>query len=66
MAPISPVEFEERQTNLSRLLVDLKAGAYIAEPGISMQYFTDIKWSQSERPFFLVVQAKKDKTDTGE
>ncbi|KAG0298106.1 hypothetical protein BGZ96_002598 [Linnemannia gamsii] len=64
VAPISPVEFEERQTNLSRLLVDLKAGAYIAEPGINMQYFTNIKWSQSERPFLLVVQAKKDKTDT--
>ncbi|KAH7048930.1 Creatinase/aminopeptidase, partial [Linnemannia elongata] len=64
VAPISPVEFEERQTKLSKLLVDLKAGAYIAEPGINMQYFTDIKWSQSERPFFLVVQAKKDKTDT--
>ncbi|OAQ31542.1 Creatinase/aminopeptidase [Linnemannia elongata AG-77] len=64
VSPISPVEFEERQTNLSKLLVDLKAGAYIAEPGINMQYFTDIKWSQSERPFFLVVQAKKDKTDT--
>ncbi|KAG9065828.1 hypothetical protein KI688_002125 [Linnemannia hyalina] len=64
VAPISPVEFEERQTNLSRLLVDLKAGAYIAEPGINMQYFTDIKWSQSERPFLLVVQAKKDKTGT--
>ncbi|KAF9909862.1 hypothetical protein EC991_007852 [Linnemannia zychae] len=59
-----PVEFEERQTNLSRLLVDLKAAAYIAEPGVNMQYFTDIKWSQSERPFLLVVQAKKDKTDT--
>ncbi|KAF9551319.1 hypothetical protein EC957_009203 [Mortierella hygrophila] len=64
VAPISPVEFEERQTNLSRLLVDLKAGAYIAEPGINMQYFTDIKWSQSERPFLLVVQAKKDKIGT--
>ncbi|KAF9128080.1 hypothetical protein BGW39_005355 [Mortierella sp. 14UC] len=64
VAPISPVEFEERQKNLSRLLVDLKAAAYIAEPGINMQYFTDIKWSQSERPFLLVVQAKKDKTET--
>jgi len=61
---MSPIEFEERQTNLSRLLVDFKAGAYIAEPGINMQYFTDIKWSQSERPFLLVVQAKKDKTNT--
>ncbi|KAF9104327.1 hypothetical protein BGX29_002070 [Mortierella sp. GBA35] len=64
VAAISPVEFEERQTNLSRLLVDLKAGAYIAEPGVNMQYFTDIKWSQSERPFLLIIQAKKDRTDT--
>ncbi|KAG0374632.1 hypothetical protein BGX24_010157 [Mortierella sp. AD032] len=64
VTPISPVEFEERQTNLSRLLVDFKVAAYIAEPGVNMQYFTNIKWSQSERPFLLVVQAKKDKTDT--
>ncbi|KAF9361476.1 hypothetical protein BGX26_002826 [Mortierella sp. AD094] len=61
--PISPAEFEERQTNLSHLLVDLKASAYIAEPGSNMKYFTNIHWSQSERPFLLVVQAKRDKSD---
>ncbi|KAF9358279.1 hypothetical protein BGX34_008991 [Mortierella sp. NVP85] len=60
--PISPAEFEERQTNLSRLLVDLKADAYIAEPGSNMKYFTNIHWSLSERPFLLVVQARRDKT----
>ncbi|KAF9116269.1 hypothetical protein BGX27_003862 [Mortierella sp. AM989] len=61
--PISPAEFEERQANLSRLLVDLKASAYIAEPGTNMKYFTNIHWSQSERPFLLVIQAKRDKAD---
>ncbi|KAG0334950.1 hypothetical protein BG000_007915, partial [Podila horticola] len=61
--PISPIEFEERQVNLSRLLVDLRADAYIAEPGTNMRYFSNIHWSQSERPFLLVVQAKRDKTD---
>ncbi|KAG0008785.1 hypothetical protein BGZ82_004425, partial [Podila clonocystis] len=61
--PISPIEFEERQANLSRLLVDLRADAYIAEPGTNMRYFSNIHWSQSERPFLLVVQAKRDKTD---
>lgn len=63
--PISPIEFEERQANLSRLLVDLRADAYIAEPGTDMRYFSNIRWSQSERPFLLVVQAKRDKTDQG-
>ncbi|KAI7823603.1 peptidase M24, structural domain-containing protein [Gamsiella multidivaricata] len=61
--PISPAEFEERQANLSSLLVDLKATAYIAEPGSNMKYFTNIRWSQSERPFLLVIQAKRDNTD---
>ncbi|KAF9025193.1 hypothetical protein BGZ52_009610 [Haplosporangium bisporale] len=61
--PISPIEFEERQANLSRLLVDLRADAYIAEPGTDMRYFSNIRWSLSERPFLLVVQAKRDKTD---
>ncbi|KAI1315321.1 hypothetical protein EDD11_000982 [Mortierella claussenii] len=61
--PISPGEFEERQLNLSRVLVDLKATAYVAEPGANMKYFTSIRWSRSERPFLLVVQAKRDKTD---
>ncbi|KAF9174980.1 hypothetical protein BGX21_004313 [Mortierella sp. AD011] len=60
--PISPVEFEERQTSLSHLLVDHKASAYIAEPGSNMKYFTNIRWSQSERPFLLIVQAKRKKT----
>ncbi|KAF9935458.1 hypothetical protein FBU30_000056 [Linnemannia zychae] len=63
VAPISSAEFAERQKNLSNLLIDLQAGAYIAEPGINMQYFSNIKWSKSERPFLLIVQAKKDKTD---
>jgi len=61
--PISPAEFEERQTNLSRILVDLKATAYIAEPGSNLKYFTNIHWSQSERPFLFIVQAKHDKTN---
>ncbi|KAF9407839.1 hypothetical protein BGZ94_002546, partial [Podila epigama] len=63
VAPISPAEYEERQANLSRLLVELRADAYIAEPGTDLQYFTNIRWSQSERPFLLVVQARRDKTD---
>ncbi|KAF8981202.1 hypothetical protein BGZ46_003115 [Entomortierella lignicola] len=61
--PIGVAEFEERQSNLSRVLVDLKASAYIAEPGSNMNYFTGLHWSQSERPFLLVVQAKRDKAD---
>ncbi|KAG0260839.1 hypothetical protein BG011_001592 [Mortierella polycephala] len=61
--PISVAEYEERQANLSHLLVDLKAAAYIAEPGTNMKYFTNIRWSQSERPFLLIVQARRDKTD---
>ncbi|KAF9915000.1 hypothetical protein BX616_007135 [Lobosporangium transversale] len=59
--PISQMEFEERRLNLSRVLVDHKASAYIAEPGTNMRYFTNIRWSQSERPFLLVVQARRDK-----
>ncbi|KAF9955433.1 hypothetical protein BGZ72_003742 [Mortierella alpina] len=60
--PIGLAEFEQRQTNLSRLLFDLKATAYIAEPGTNMRYFSGIKWTQSERPFLLIVQTKRDKT----
>ncbi|KAF8924529.1 peptidase M24, structural domain-containing protein [Dissophora ornata] len=61
--PISPAEFQERQTNLSRLLVDLKSTAYITEPGSNMKFFTNIHWSQSERPFLLIVQAKRNKAE---
>ncbi|KAF9188191.1 hypothetical protein BGZ50_001489 [Haplosporangium sp. Z 11] len=61
--PISVAEYEERQINLSRLLVDLEAAAYIAEPGTNMKYFSNVRWSQSERPFLLIVQARRDKTD---
>ncbi|KAG0209681.1 hypothetical protein BGX28_010060 [Mortierella sp. GBA30] len=64
--PISLAEFEERQTNLSRLLADLKAAAYIAEPGSNMNYFSGVAWTQSERPFLLIVQAKRDKTNTNQ
>ncbi|KAG0229291.1 Creatinase/aminopeptidase [Mortierella sp. GBAus27b] len=59
--PISAVEFVERQTNLSQVLVNLRADAYIAEPGSNMKYFTNIRWSLSERPFLLVVQARRDR-----
>jgi len=45
--------------------VDLKAAAYVVEPGTNMKYFANINWSQSERPFLFVVQAKRDKTGQG-
>ncbi|KAF9435956.1 hypothetical protein BGZ76_005148 [Entomortierella beljakovae] len=61
VAPIGPAEFQERQNSLSHLLVQHKASAYIAEPGANMRYFSSINWSQSERPFLLIVQAALDK-----
>ncbi|CAO3564376.1 unnamed protein product [Mortierella alpina] len=61
--PIGRAEYEQRQSNLSRLLYDLKATAYIAEPGTNMKYFSGIKWTQSERPFLFIVQTKRDKLD---
>ncbi|KAG0228150.1 hypothetical protein BGW42_002357 [Actinomortierella wolfii] len=61
--PISASEFVERQRNLSSVLLEHKAEAYIAEPGANMLHLTNIRWSLSERPFLLVIQAKKDKAN---
>ena len=35
-------------------------GAVILEPGTSLQYFVNVSWGTSERPFLLVIPAKGD------
>ncbi|KAF9165188.1 hypothetical protein DFQ26_000478 [Actinomortierella ambigua] len=61
--PISGHEFGERQKRLSEVLLQHQADAYIAEPGANLLHLSDIHWTLSERPFLLVIQAKKDATN---
>ncbi|KAF9979149.1 hypothetical protein BGZ73_005317 [Actinomortierella ambigua] len=56
-------EFEERRRNLSKVLLQYQADAYVVEPGANLMHLSDIHWSLSERPFLLVIQAKKDRAN---
>jgi Xaa-Pro dipeptidase len=58
-----PIDDDERHARLDkarRLMSDHGLGAVILEPGTSLQYFVNVSWSTSERPFLLVIPAKGD------
>jgi Xaa-Pro dipeptidase len=56
--PISDDERRERIEKARRLMVENGLGAIVLEPGTSMNYFVNVRWGTSERPFLLVIPAK--------
>jgi Xaa-Pro dipeptidase len=58
--PISDDERHARIDKARRLMGEHGLGAVILEPGTSLQYFVNVSWGTSERPFLLVIPAKGD------
>jgi Xaa-Pro dipeptidase len=56
--PIADDERRARIEKARRLMVEHGLGAIILEPGTSMNYFVNVRWGTSERPFLLVIPAK--------
>lgn len=56
VSPISAEEYLVRQRRLAQVLLDLNSAAFIAEPGPSMTYYTNVEWNLSERPFLVVIR----------
>src|SRR5215207_8479911 len=56
--PITDDERRARIEKARRLMGDNGLGAIILEPGTSMNYFVNVRWGTSERPFLLVIPAK--------
>lgn len=58
---VSPISADERRARMERareLMVEQGLGAILLEPGTSMEYFTGMQWSLSERPFVAVLPAR--------
>jgi Xaa-Pro dipeptidase len=58
--PITDDERHARIDKARRLMGEHGLGAVILEPGTSLQYFVNVSWGTSERPFLLVIPAKGD------
>lgn len=56
--PISVSEREARIAKVQGLLVAQKMNALVLESGTSLEYFTGISWSQSERTMVAIIPAK--------
>jgi Xaa-Pro dipeptidase len=57
-APISEDERRGRIEKARKLMAEQKLGALVIEPGTTMNYFVNVRWGLSERPFLLVIPAK--------
>jgi Xaa-Pro dipeptidase len=55
---ITPAERQARLARARELMGETKLDAIIAEPGATMDYFTGVQWSLSERPFAVVIPAR--------
>ncbi|MEO5895035.1 MAG: Xaa-Pro peptidase family protein, partial [Vicinamibacterales bacterium] len=55
---ITEDERRRRIEKARRLMVESGLGAIVLEPGTSMNYFVNVRWGVSERPFLLVIPAK--------
>ena len=56
-----PIADEERRARIEkarRLMAEQGIGALVIEPGTTMNYFVNVRWGLSERPFLLVIPAK--------
>src|SRR5947209_10823840 len=56
--PIALVEHEERQDRARRLMHENKLDAIFLSGGTSLNYFTNVRWGNSERLFAAVLPAK--------
>jgi Xaa-Pro dipeptidase len=56
--PITDDERRGRIEKARRLMTENGMGAIVLEPGTSMNYFVNVRWGTSERPFLLVIPAK--------
>jgi Xaa-Pro dipeptidase len=57
----TPIGDDERRARIEKarkLMVDNGMGAIVLEPGTSMNYYVNVRWGLSERPFLLVIPAK--------
>jgi hypothetical protein len=65
-SPLPVNEFIQRQDNLAKALVADQLDAFIAEPGYTFQYYTNISqtdwevWEPEERPFLMIIQPYKE------
>ena len=57
-APISEEERLGRIEKARRLMAEHGIGAIVLETGTSMNYFANVRWGLSERPFLLVIPQK--------
>ena len=57
VVPISVQEREARIKKAQRLMVEQKIGALILDAGTSMDYFTGVRWGQSERTLAAIIPA---------
>ncbi|MBI3884717.1 MAG: aminopeptidase P family protein [Opitutae bacterium] len=61
IAGVTPVSDDERHARLAkarRLMAEHRIDAIYLEPGTSMNYFTGLRWGNSERMFAVVIPAK--------
>jgi Xaa-Pro dipeptidase len=56
--PISDDERRARIEKARRLMTEQGIGALVMEPGTTMNYFVNVRWGLSERPFLLVIPAR--------
>ncbi len=56
--PISDDERRARIEKARKLMTEQGMGAIVIEPGTTMNYFVNVRWGLSERPFLLVIPAK--------
>ncbi len=56
--PISPAERRARVAKLQSLLSEQKIGALLVESGSTLEYFTGIRWTRSERTTAAVIPAR--------
>src|SRR5262245_28116405 len=57
-APITDDERRSRIEKARRLMTENGMAAIVLEPGTSMNYFVDVRWGLSERPFLVVIPAR--------
>lgn len=55
VALIGPAERQARLERARALMVKLGLSAIVTEPGSSMDYFTGVQWSRSERPCLAII-----------
>lgn len=58
VVPISVEERKDRIKKAQRLMTEQKIGALLLDAGTSMDYFTGIKWGQSERTLAAIIPVR--------